>query len=191
LLNRLLDEEKAIVTPIPGTTRDIIESIIQLEGLPLKLMDTAGIRRVADDVERIGVQRSEQRLAEADLALVVIDRSRPLNEDDLAILAKSEPEKSIVVLNKIDLIARLDEGALMRAVHGAPVVRISALNGDGPSDLLRSLPDVDKKKKNKKTTNHIVPTLRQKQALEEAFHCFGDAVHNLKKGLPLKSLLRI
>ena len=135
LLNRLLDEERAIVTPIPGTTRDIIESIIQIEGLPLKLMDTAGIRRVRDEVERIGVQRSEERLAQADLALVVVDRSRPLNEDDLAILAKSEPKKSIVVLNKIDLIGRLDEGALTQAVNGSPVERISALTGEGVGDL--------------------------------------------------------
>jgi tRNA modification GTPase len=186
LLNRLLDEERAIVTPIPGTTRDIIESIIQIEGLPLKLMDTAGIRCVGDEVERIGVQRSEERLAEADLALVVVDRSRPLNEDDLAVLAKSEPGKSIVVLNKIDLIGRLDDGALMEAVNGSPVVRISALTGEGLSDLRRSIRDVALEGSLEMTTSHLVPNLRQKQALEEASRCFGDAVHNLQEAQPLE-----
>jgi tRNA modification GTPase len=186
LLNRLLDEERAIVTPIPGTTRDIVESIIQIEGLPLKLMDTAGIRRVGDEVERIGVQRSKQRLAEADLALVVVDRSRPLNEDDLAVLDKSEPEKSIVVLNKIDLIARLDEGALTRAVNGPPVVRISALTGEGLSDLRRSIRNLALGGSLEMTTSHLVPNLRQKKALEEASRCFADAVQNLTEGLPLE-----
>ena len=186
LLNRLLDEERAIVTPIPGTTRDIIESIIQLEGLPLKLMDTAGIRRVGDEVERIGVQRSEQKLAEADLALVVVDQSRPLNEDDLAILAKSEPGRSVVVLNKIDLSGRLDEEALMQAVNGSPVVRISALTAEGLGDLRRAIRDVALRGSLEMTTSHLVPNLRQKQAMEEASRCFGDAVRNLKEGLPLE-----
>ncbi len=186
LLNRLLDEERAIVTPVPGTTRDVIESIIQIEGLPLKLMDTAGIRRVGDEVERIGVQRSERKLAEADLALVVIDRSRPLDEDDLAILAKSEPGRSIIVLNKIDLIGRLDEEALMQAVNGSPVVRISALTGEGLPDLRRSIRDVALRGSLEMTTSHLVPNLRQKLALEEASHWFGAAVRNLKEGLPLE-----
>ncbi len=186
LLNRLLDEERAIVTPIPGTTRDIVESIIQIEGLPLRLMDTAGIRRVGDEVERIGVQRSEERLAEADLALVVVDRSRPLNEDDLAVLAKSEPGKSIVVLNKIDLIARLDEGALRRAVNGSPVVRISALTGEGLGDLRRSIRNQALGGSLEMTTSQLVPNLRHKQALQVASRCFGDAVCNLTEGLPLE-----
>ena len=82
LLNRLLDDERAIVTPIPGTTRDIIESFITIEGIPLRLMDTAGFRTVKDEAERIGLYLTEQKLTEADLLLVVIDQSRRLNQDD-------------------------------------------------------------------------------------------------------------
>jgi tRNA modification GTPase len=186
LLNRLLDEEKAIVTPIPGTTRDIIESVIQIEGLPLRLMDTAGIRRVGDEAERIGVQRSEQKLAAADLALVVVDRSRPLDKDDLAILAKTEPGKSIVVLNKIDLAGRLDEGALIQAVNGAPVVRISALTGEGLGELRRSIREVALGGFLEMTTTHLAPNLRQKQALEETLRWLGNAVRNLEEDLPLE-----
>ena len=186
LLNRLLDEERAIVTPIPGTTRDIIESVIQIEGLPLRLMDTAGIRRIGDEVERIGVQRSEQKLAAADLALAVVDRSRPLNEDDLAILAKTESGKSIVVLNKIDLPGRLDEEALIRAVNGAPVVRISALTGEGLGELHRSIRAVALGGSLEMTTSHLAPNLRQKQALEETLRWLGNAVHNLEEDQPLE-----
>jgi len=82
LLNRLLNEQRSIVTPIPGTTRDVIESIIHLEGIPLRLMDTAGIREVWDEVEQIGIQLAEKKLSEADLSLIMVDQSRPLDQID-------------------------------------------------------------------------------------------------------------
>ncbi len=103
LLNNLLREEKAIVTDIAGTTRDIIEEYVNIKGVPLKLIDTAGIRETDDVVEKIGVERSRKALSEADLVLLVLNASEPLTEQDRALLALSEMTNRIILLNKTDL----------------------------------------------------------------------------------------
>ncbi|MBW1701988.1 MAG: tRNA uridine-5-carboxymethylaminomethyl(34) synthesis GTPase MnmE [Deltaproteobacteria bacterium] len=111
LLNRLLNEQRAIVTSMPGTTRDFIESTITIDGLPLRLMDTAGFRKVKDEVERIGVGLTEQKLTEADFLLVVIDQSRPVNEDDLNIVNQCRGKKALIVI--LDDLRRAIVGCLL------------------------------------------------------------------------------
>ncbi|MGD2124598.1 MAG: tRNA uridine-5-carboxymethylaminomethyl(34) synthesis GTPase MnmE [Desulfobacteraceae bacterium] len=184
LLNRLLNEQRAIVTPIPGTTRDIIESTVHIEGLPLRLMDTAGFRKVKGKLERIGIDLAERKLADADLTLIVIDQSRPLNHDDLNLIDKSQDRKTLVILNKSDLLSRIDEGSLKRALDGLPAVRISALTGEGIHDLRRAIRDVVLTGDVDLTSTHIAPNLRHKEALRQASEFFKSAARNIREGLP-------
>ena len=103
LLNSILGENRAIVTEIAGTTRDVIEEFVNIKGIPLKIVDTAGIRETEDIVEKIGVQKSKESIDSADLVIIVLDSSKPLTDEDLEILESAKSKKTIVLLNKIDL----------------------------------------------------------------------------------------
>ena len=129
LLNSLLDEERAIVTDIPGTTRDILRESVNLNGIPLNLIDTAGIRRTEDTVEKMGVERSRRLADEAELLLIVIDSSAPLTEQDREILSLADSKKAIILLNKIDLEQKLTKDEL--SGHGCKVLDISAKHDTG------------------------------------------------------------
>jgi tRNA modification GTPase len=181
LLNLLLNEQRAIVTPVPGTTRDVIGSTITINGIPFRLMDTAGFRDVKDEVEKIGIHLAEQKLAEADLLLVVIDQSRPLNQDDLDIAAKAEGKNALIVVNKIDLPSRL---SVETAFDGFPVVKISALTGQGLDDLRRVVAECVLEGDMDLTTSNVVPNLRHKQALRDAQGFFNSAAGRLKEEAP-------
>ena len=186
LLNRLLNEERSIVTAVPGTTRDIVESTIHIKGIPFCIMDTAGIREGKGKVERIGISKSEEKLDEADISLILIDQSRPLNKDDLKILSKAGKEKSIIAINKIDLPSRLDETELNKIINGLTVVRISCLTGEGIGDLLNAVPDKVMENDPDGISLSPVPNMRHKIALTEALNHFINAVDNLKKDSPLE-----
>jgi len=187
LLNRLLNEERAIVTPIPGTTRDVVESTLYIEGLPLRLIDTAGFRKVRGRLEGIGLRMTHKKWAEADLALVVIDQSRPANSDDLNLISKSREKKSLILLNKIDLPSRINQEQLKELLDGLRVVRISALTGEGIDDLRRAIrdlilsPDTDIN-----ASLSVAPNLRHKQALQKASRFFKSSAQNTRNGLPLE-----
>ena len=127
LLNRLLDEEKAIVTNIAGTTRDTVEGLINLGGITLNIIDTAGIRETKDTVEKIGVEKSLKLLDEADLVLIVLDNSEKLTKIDLDILEKTKDKNNIVVINKIDLEGKIDRSKL----KNRRIVELSALKNEG------------------------------------------------------------
>jgi tRNA modification GTPase len=185
LLNRLLNEEKAMVTPIPGTTRDIIESTIHLEGLPLRLMDTAGFRKVRGKLEKIGIHRAEQKMEEADLVLLVIDQSHPLHPEDLDLLARVRNKRAVVVLNKIDLPARVNGQALETMAVGLHRVRISALTGEGIEELRKAIRDVITAGIDT-TDLGVAPSLRHKEALDRASGHFENSVSNLREGLPFE-----
>lgn len=186
LLNRLLDEERAIVTPIPGTTRDVIESTVNIEGIPIRLMDTAGFREVEGEVEGIGIRYTEQKLGQADLALIIIDQSQPLSQEDLDIIAKPEKEKSLILINKIDLPSRIDRSELAKSFSGIPQVRISALTGEGIDDLRRVIRDRIMSGTTEAVTSQLAPNLRHKNALKEASEHFQNAARNVRDRLPLE-----
>ena len=186
LLNSLLNEQRAIVTSIPGTTRDIIESFIHIGGVPLKLIDTAGFRKVKGKVERMGIRLAEEKLAQADLTLIVVDQNRPLNRDDRNIIAKSKPENALIVLNKIDLPAKLDEKEWIKLSSGYRVTRTSALTGEGIDDLRAVILDIVVGSDQDRTSSDTVPNLRHKRALEEASGFFKKAIENTKQDLPLE-----
>lgn len=130
LLNRLVDADRAIVTDIPGTTRDVIEETISLGGIPLRLSDTAGLREARDVVEELGVARSQARLAQADLILFLLDGSEPLSREDAQILEELADRPVLIVLNKMDLPQRLEIQDLQR-YSSHSMVAISALTGQG------------------------------------------------------------
>ena len=186
LLNRLLKEERAIVTSIPGTTRDIIESFIHIEGIPIRLMDTAGFREVQGEVEQIGIRLAEEKMADADLSLIVLDQSRPLMQEDLDILAKADRERSLILVNKIDLEPKTSREELNSVLNGMPVARISALTGEGIDGLHKAIQHHVLASHVEPPSSHLAPNLRHRQAMTDASAYFKDALRNLKQGLPLE-----
>ena len=135
LLNTLLQEDRAIVTEIPGTTRDTIEAPLNLGGIPLKLIDTAGIHQTADIVEQQGVARSKAYLDRADLLLIMFDSSRSLTEEDRELLRAAKARKSILILNKVDLPIITTPADLYTDALQQPVVQTSLLDGEGVEEL--------------------------------------------------------
>jgi tRNA modification GTPase len=157
-----------------------------IEGLPLRLMDTAGFRKVRGKLEKLGIHLTEKKMVEADLVLVVIDQSRPVNQDDLSLLAKAQNKKTLVVLNKIDLPQRVNPESLLAHVGGLPFVRISALTGEGIENLRKAIRDLIMAGGSETLATQIVPNLRHTAALSAAAESFKKAVRNTGAGLPLE-----
>lgn len=139
LLNRLLGENRAIVSSLPGTTRDFIEEAFTVGGIPVRLTDTAGIREGRDEVEEEGVRRVWEKTAEADGVIVLLDGSVALSPEDELIMEKHAGRKILVAVNKSDLPQKLDDGVLRTLVPGADPLRISAKYGDGMADLKEAI----------------------------------------------------
>ncbi|MCD2247947.1 tRNA uridine-5-carboxymethylaminomethyl(34) synthesis GTPase MnmE [Listeria swaminathanii] len=131
LLNQLIQEEKAIVTDIAGTTRDIIEEYVNVRGVPLRLIDTAGIRETEDIVEKIGVERSRKALADADFILLVLNQNEELTVEDEALFEAASGHNYVVVLNKTDLETKLDIEKVREIAGGNPIVATSLVNDEG------------------------------------------------------------
>ncbi len=185
LLNRLIKEEKAIVSSMPGTTRDLIETTIYIKGIPLKITDTAGLRDGKGEIEKIGINLSRKKFKEADIALIVIDQSRPLNDDDRNIISSMDSATSILILNKNDLPSRINEQEFRETAGEVAAVKISALTGEG-IDTLRDIIAEKIISTDAGIENHLVPNVRQKTALMKALEQFRNAVSNLKEGYPME-----
>jgi tRNA modification GTPase len=168
LLNALLREERAIVTPIPGTTRDIIEETVGIHGIPLRLRDTAGLRSAAEAIEAEGVRRTRESLAQADLVIWVVDGSEPIGEEDLAILPEVGGKKTVVAVNKSDLPPRLSLEDLAKKIPGAPLIPISALHGSGMERLQEAIRDLALDGSGETPEGVLLTSLRHKKALEAA-----------------------
>jgi len=186
ILNRLLQKNRALVTHVPGTTRDILECMVNIEGLPVKLIDTAGIRKVRGRVEKKGVDLTNAQLALADLTLLVVDRSRPLNQHDISLLKKVDKKTTIVVINKIDLPAKLSEKKINSTFKHLPTVKISALTGEGFKELNKAVFNEVVSKNIDISPTPIIPNLRHKTALTKAANLLERASTNLIKGFPLE-----
>ena len=167
LMNAILGRERAIVTDIPGTTRDYLEEAVSLDGLPVRLVDTAGLRETEDKVEQVGVLRSRELLDQADVILLVVDRTRGLVDEDARLLEQYGADKLMVVENKADLpgdVLDLSEGP--GSVHEH--VRISAMTGQGLDMLIGSIRAMSVGSRKEPGAGDLVPNLRQKQGLERA-----------------------
>lgn len=182
LLNALLGEERVIVTPIPGTTRDVIEESVNLDGLPVVLWDTAGVRAPGDEVESMGVELTFKRLGEAEAALLVLDGSSPLGVEDCSLLDATSSKKGLVVINKNDLSQRLEIEAVKKAAPEKKLVWVSAKEGVGLDGLKASLRELLLGVETE--PSYVVTNLRHKAALKKAEVGLMDALKALADGVP-------
>ncbi|AIQ50086.1 tRNA modification GTPase [Paenibacillus sp. FSL R7-0273] len=142
LLNALARDNKAIVTDIPGTTRDVIEEYVTINNIPLKLLDTAGIRETMDVVERIGVERSKAAFSDADLILLVLNANEELHEDELALMEQIHGRQALVIMNKMDLPPHLDKGKLLTFFEESSIVPMSVLEEEGLDKLEEAISEL-------------------------------------------------
>lgn len=186
LLNRILGEKRAIVTPIPGTTRDFIEETVDIGGIPVRLTDTAGLRLPENAIEKEGIDLVWERLKTADAVLVLIDGSADLTTDDRKLLAKMISKPMIAVLNKSDLPQRLDEKSLLGLLPEGtpPAIRISAKYGDGLDRLTTALRDLVLATPAEELPEAMIAHLHQKTALEKASAGLARAREGLLAALP-------
>lgn len=183
ILNALLREERAIVTSMPGTTRDIIEETVSVGGIPLKLRDTAGIRIPQNQAEEIGVGLSHRAIEDADLVLCVLDQSVPLSDEDRKLVELVKGKKTVVILNKKDLAGRVSEEEVLRLVDGLPVVRTSALKGEGLRELEEAIKEKVFEGKGPAGEDLISCNARHQQALEAALAYLKEANQGLREKL--------
>lgn len=184
LLNALLQQNRAIVSDTPGTTRDLIEECLNISGLPVRFIDTAGIRNSDEMVEQEGIRRSLRALEDADCILVVFDGSMPLDAEDRDLIGKVRGRNSIIVVNKSDLDEKISFAGLLP--HNSPLVRISTLTGEG-LELLKSLIVTTNLRDWKEEREGVVITnLRQKQAIDQAVSALGRAAETLRREQPLE-----
>lgn len=185
LLNHLLREEKAIVTDIAGTTRDVIEEYVNVRGVPLKLIDTAGIRETEDVVERIGVERSRKALAEADLILLVLNQSEPLTAEDEQLLEVTSGLKRIILLNKTDLPAQLEQEKLKKLIENEPVFSISVAKNDGLDRLESAISDLFFSGETGERDATYVSNTRHIALLEKASLSLEEVIAGIDSGMPV------
>lgn len=184
LLNALLEENKAIVTDIPGTTRDIVEAYLNIEGMPFLLLDTAGIRETEDVVEKIGVERSKASIEQADIILMLIDSSRALDEEEIALIDQLKGRQVIFVLNKVDLAPVITEEILRAYIHEQPIIRISAMKQEGLNALRQAMKHFIVNKGISIGQEATISNQRQKQSLVKAIESLEKVEDTIDMGMP-------
>ncbi|MDQ0930006.1 tRNA modification GTPase [Bacillus atrophaeus] len=185
LLNSLVHETKAIVTDIPGTTRDVIEEYVNVRGVPLRLVDTAGIRETEDIVEKIGVERSRQVLKEADLILLVLNYSEELSEEDVKLFEAVKGMDVIVILNKTDLEPKIDADRVKELANGRPVVTTSLLKEEGITDLEEAIQSLFFTGTIESGDLTYVSNTRHISILHEAKRAIEDALNGIDQDVPI------
>ncbi|MHB9951681.1 tRNA uridine-5-carboxymethylaminomethyl(34) synthesis GTPase MnmE [Ligilactobacillus murinus] len=185
LLNHLLHEDKAIVTDIAGTTRDVIEEYVNVLGVPLKLVDTAGIRETDDRVEKIGVERSRQALDRSDLVILLLNASEPLTTEDIELLQLTQDKKRIIVLNKMDLEPKLDLNELYQHVDKAEVLKTSVLKNEGIRELEEHIAMLFYGGIENSQTTVLVTNARHIALLEQAKAALEAVLTGLEQELPV------
>jgi tRNA modification GTPase len=187
LLNVLLKEERAIVTPIPGTTRDLIEEILNIQGIPVRLIDTAGLRKATDSIEEEGVKRARDRVAESDFILLMIDGSRPIDMDDLEIFEEVKGKKRVVVMNKRDLPSMISLKEMKDRFQGDSIISISALKNEGIDGLKEAIYTLLIHREVRPSPEYlIIANVRHKRALDQVKENLSNTLKGLKKGTPLE-----
>lgn len=184
LFNALLGEERTIVTPVPGTTRDFIEEIINIKGIPLKIIDTAGLRDPADSIEEVGVRTTKDKLDQADLILLVVDRSLALDEQDEVLLSTLKGKKVVVVLNKMDLPGKVLLDTIQKWFPASLVVPISALYKTGMEELKDVVSSLLIAHERSLPSCLLISNLRHKLALEKTLSFIQCARESLQKNIP-------
>ena len=185
LLNVLLREEKAIVTDIAGTTRDTIEEYVNVRGVPLQLIDTAGIRETDDVVERIGVERSRKALNEADFVLLILNQSEELMDEDLRLLEQTKDFKRIILLNKTDLPTKIDMDKVKEFATDSEIVTTSMLKKEGIDQLEEKIADYFfQGQMNERDATYLSNT-RHIALLEKAEQALQEVANGIDMGMPV------
>lgn len=183
LLNRFLETERAIVTDVPGTTRDVIEEWISIQGVPICLVDTAGIRSTDDTVEQIGVRRAKEYMERADIILVVVDQSRPLQEEDRQILETARGRQALIVLNKEDLQPAFETEELQS--YGLPLLSISASTGAGMGELKDAMLSLALKQGLMAAQSALLANTRHIELVRQSREALQRALDTIEAGMPV------
>lgn len=184
LMNRLIKKDRAIVTHVPGTTRDVIEEMLHIKGLPVVIMDTAGLHDAVGEVEKIGIEKTRQSIQEADIILFMVDNSEPLCSEDYTIYREIEEKNHLVVRNKVDLISDGKGLVLPDTWKRQPCVKISALKGTHIEELRQMIWKVVVGDTGANREVGIVPNLRHKRGLEKCLVSCKRARKTMMDGLP-------
>lgn len=185
LLNAILRENRAIVTDVPGTTRDIIEEYVNIDGIPLRIIDTAGIRRTEDIVEQIGVNRAKESVEKADLVIAVFDVSRELTEEDYQIIDIMKEKKSIILLNKIDLPNKFTKSHLETLIGDKVIIETSIASGIGVDLLEKSIKDMFYSGEVEIHSDTVITNVRHKNQLEKALESIQSALNDIRNNVPI------
>lgn len=185
LLNSMLKEERAIVTDIAGTTRDIIEEQISIEGIPFKVIDTAGIRDAKDKIEQIGIEKSKKAANEADVILAVFDSSVPLNDEDREILNLLKHKKSIIVLNKTDLKQIVNNECKEIQDVNTEVINISLKNNEGLEKIYESLVKMFNLNQINLDNELTITNIRHQELINKAIESTRMALNDLNNSMPI------
>jgi tRNA modification GTPase len=184
LFNCLVERDRAIVTATPGTTRDTVAERISLDGIPLELVDTAGLREAAEEVEQLGIARSREALADAALVVVVLDATEPLNDEERRLLASVENRPAVVAVNKSDLI---DSSLPLPECGGVPVLATSALTGEGIPALRERI--LSLATGGAAAEPGMLTSFRHQQAIVAALAALGDVTQSNAASIPHEMIL--
>lgn len=185
LLNAILKEDRAIVTALAGTTRDTIEEFVTVRGVPLKLVDTAGIREAVDEVEKIGVEKSIKQAQDADLEIAIFDSSKPLDAEDLEILNLIKNKKTIILLNKTDLEQVISEDDDRLTSVTSNILKISALNKTGIEELYDKISEMFNLDEINLDNEVLITNLRHKNIISKAKENALNAKNALENNMPI------
>ena len=184
LLNYILKEDRAIVTEYEGTTRDTIEEFVNINGRPLKIVDTAGIRKTSNEVEKIGIEKSKKMAENADLIICILDTSRELEEEDFEILKLAEEKKNILLLNKMDLETKFDENSEYLK-HFNNIIKISAIKQEGIETLYEKISEMFNLAQIELSNEVIITNQRHKNLIVKAIENLNEAENTLKNNMPI------
>ena len=185
LLNAILKEDRAIVTEIEGTTRDTIEEFVTVNGIPLKLIDTAGIREAKDEVEKIGINKSRETAEEADLIIAIFDSSKELTKEDEEILEIAKNKKSIILLNKVDLESKIKEEDSRLLSVTDNIISISALNNYGIDKLYEKISDLFDLNEINLDNEVLITNIRQKNLISKAIEDVNNTRNSISNNMPV------
>lgn len=185
LLNVILKEDRAIVTEYEGTTRDTIEEFVTIKGIPLKLVDTAGIRNAKDEVEKIGIRKSKELAEQADLIIAIFDSSKELSEEDIEILEILRNKKAIIILNKIDLESKIDEENSKLKELNKKIIKISALNNIGIDELYDEIAKLFNLNEINLDNEIMITNVRHKDLITKSLENISKTKESIKNNMPI------
>ncbi len=185
LLNAILKEDRAIVTEYEGTTRDTIEEFVNINGIPLKLIDTAGIRETKDEVEKIGIAKSRETANTADLIIAIFDASKEIDEEDLEVIDFIKNKKAIIILNKMDLKAKIDENNENLKKLSGNIIKMSALKNIGTDKLYEKITEMFNLNEINLDNENVITNVRQKNLITKAIENVKKAKETIEQKMPI------